>query len=236
MADKPRKSRFKTALTYITFVALVFLAYAVRQQIYDTFHNIREVNTLAVLLIIPLEMLNNLAQGKLYQGLFGVIGQKFRTRSMFRLSFELNFVNSIFPSGGVSGFSYLSLRMRRENVSTAQATVVQMMRFVLIFVSFQIMLVVGLIALAIGGQANDFILLISGSIVTFLVILTTLIAYIIGSKERIDTFFTAITKVLNLIIHQFRRKNPETFNISSARSTFNDFHENYMHIRRNLFV
>ncbi|HLF66192.1 MAG TPA: lysylphosphatidylglycerol synthase transmembrane domain-containing protein [Gammaproteobacteria bacterium] len=236
MSEKQRQRRLKAALTVITVGALMFLAYAVRHQLADTLNNLGEVNTWAVLLILPLELLNHLSQAKLYQGLFRVLGERFRIRSMFRLSLELNFVNSVFPSGGVSGFSYLSIRLKNERISTAQATLVQLMRFVLIFISFQILLFIGLVALAIGGQANDLILLVAGSLATLLFIGTFAMAFIVGSKKRIDIFFTTITKLLNRIIHIFRPNHPETFNIEIARGTFHELHENYMHIRRNLYV
>ncbi len=236
MSDKERQRRWKIALTIATLGALFILAYAVRHQLVDTLHNFGKVNSWLVLLIVPLEALNHLSQAKLYQGLFRVLGERFRTRSMFKLSLELNFVNSVFPSGGVSGFSYLSFRLRPEKVSTAQATLVQMMRFVLIFVAFQILLFVGLIALAIGDQANDVIILVASSLATLLLIGTMLLAFIIGSKKRIDEFFTFITKALNRLIHIVRPKHPETININNARRTFSELHENYMHIRRNLSV
>lgn len=236
MSDKQRQKRWKTILTVVTIGALAFLTYAVRHQLAATLDNLSQVNAWAVLLVIPLELLNHLSQARLYQGMFRVLGERFRLRSMFRLSLELNFVNSVFPSGGVSGFSYLSLRLRNEKISTAQATLVQMMRFILIFVAFQILLFVGLLALAVGGQANDLILLVAGSLATLLFIGTFALAFIIGSKRRIDGFFTSITRILNLIIHVFRPAHPETFNIESARSTFHELHENYMHIRRNLHV
>lgn len=236
MSDKQQQRRWKIILTIITFAALAFLAYAVRQQLADTFRNFGRVNVFVALLVVPLELFNHLSQAKLYQGLFRVLGERFRTRSMFRLSFELNFVNSVFPSGGVSGFSYLSFRLRNEKVSTAQATLVQMMRFVLFFVSFQILLFLGLIMLAVGGQANDFIILVAGSLATFLLFGTFMLAFVIGSKQRINAFFTFITKIVNRIIQIVRPKHPETINISSARNTFTELHENYMHIRRNMGV
>lgn len=236
MSDKQKQQRWKMVLTAITFIALAVLAYAVRQQLADTFKNLGNVNAWAVLLILPLQILNHLSQAKLYQGLFRVLNERFRLRSMFRLSLELNFINSVFPSGGVSGFSYLSFRLRNEKVSTAQATIVQMMRFGLFFVSFQILLFFGLIALAVGGQANDFIILVAGSLATLLLIATLLMAFIIGSKQRINGFFTLITRAVNRIIRIVRPKHPETINIISARNTFTELHENYMHIRRNLGV
>jgi len=236
MTDKQKQGRWKTALTIVTLLALIFLAYAVRHQLADTVDNLAKVKAWALLLVVPLELLNHFSQAKLYQGMFRILGERFRTRSMFRLSLELNFVNSVFPSGGVSGFSYLSLRLKAENITTAQATLVQLMRFILVFVAFQVLLFVGLISLAIGGQANDFILLVAGSLATLLLIATFAMAFIIGSKQRINSFFTGVTRLLNRIIHLFRRNNPETFNIASARNTFDELHENYMHIRRNLWV
>lgn len=236
MSDKERAKRFKAVLTVVTLMALVGLAYAVRVQLVETLKNVLTVNIWAVLLIVPLQGLNHLSQAKLYQGLFRILNERFKTRSMVRLSLELNFVNTVFPSGGVSGFSYLSLRLKSEKISTAQATLVQMMRFILLFVSFQILLMAGLILLAIGGKANDFVLLVSGSLATLLLFLTMLIAYVIGSKQRINVFFTGITRLVNRIIHIFRRNYPETINVERAKHTFGELHESYMHIRRNLQV
>lgn len=236
MTEVEQKRHWRSALTIITILALVGLAYAVRHQINDTLHNIGRVNTWWLLMIIPIEMGNYYAQACLYHGLFRVLGERFRLKPLYRLALELNFVNNVFPSGGVTGFSYLRARVKDEGVSTAKSTLVQMMRFIMMFISFQILLVIGLLALAIGGQANDFTLLVSGSIATLLVVLTLTLTYIIGSKSRINGFFTLITQLVNKIIHIVRPGHPETINIHKARGMFDELHENYMHIRRNFGV
>lgn len=233
MTDKTRQKRWKTILTVVTLIALAVTAYALRFQILETVHNLGRVNAGAVLLIIPLELLNYLAQSKLYQALFRLLGHRFRTKALFGLALELNFVNNVFPSGGVSGFSYLSLRMKHEDISTAKATLVQMMRFIMIFISFQILLFAGLFMLAIAGSASKLTVLVSGSVGTLLLVGTLLIAYVIGSKQRINEFLTFITKLLNVLIHIVRPRHPETINISSARHTFTELHENYMILKRN---
>lgn len=234
MSDKQRKRRLRILLTVLTFAALLGTAYAVRRQIFDTLGNLGQVNTWALLLILPLEALNYYGQAQLYQGLFKVLGDRFRTRPMYRLALEMNLVNNIFPSGGVSGFSYLSYRMRKEGVSTAKATLVQLMKFIMVFVSFQVLMFVALLMLAIEGRANSVILLVAGSLSTLLFVGTVGIAFVIGSKRRINSFFTYITRLVNGLIHVFRRAHPETINIGKARETFTELHENYMHIRRNL--
>ncbi len=232
MSDKTRQKRWKTALTAVTLIALVGTAYALRNQILETLDNLGKVNIAAVLLIIPLEMLNYISQAKLYQGLFRLLGNRFRTKPLVGVALELNFVNNVFPSGGVSGFSYLSLRMKGEGVSTAKATLVQMMRFILVFISFQILLFGGLFMLAIVGSASKLTVLVAGSVATLMLVGTFLMAFIIGSKQRINDFFTFITKLLNGLIHLVRPRNPETINISSARHTFTELHENYMELKR----
>lgn len=236
MSDKQRAKTWKLALNLVTVVALAGLAYAVRGQLAQTLQNLYDVNLFWVSLIIPLEILNHYAQAGLYQGLFRVLGHRFRLRSMFRLSLELNFVNTVFPSGGVSGFSYLSLRMKDEKITTATSTLVQTFRFILVFVSFQILLFLGLILLAVGGRASNLTILLAGSIATLAGVFTLGLAFVVGSRSRINGFFTFVAKALNRLIQFVRPKNPETINISSARRTFTELHENYMHIRRDMSV
>lgn len=229
-----RNSHWKTAFTVLTLIALLATAYALRRQLADTLQNLRDANLWAILLVIPLAILNHYCQGKVYQGLFRIFGDRFRTKSMMRLSLELNLVNNVFPSGGLSGFSYLSIRMRNFGISTAKATFVQLMRFTLLFVSFQVLLALGLLLLAFGGSANDFVLLVAGSLSTLLLVGTLMSVYIISDLGRINAFFTWITKVINRLIQIFRPKHPETINIERARRAFTEFHENYHRIRRNL--
>lgn len=227
MAEKLKTKRWKLVLTVVTFIALAFTVYALRDRIYETLSNLQNANFLWVALLVPIAATNHYSQARMYKAMFQILGHRFRTKAMFRLSLELNFVNNIFPSAGVSGFSYLGLRMRDEDVSGGKTTLVQLMRFVLLFVSFQVFLGVGLILLAIGGDANDFVLLVAGSLATLLLIGTGMLAYIVSSKARINSFFTFVTKAINRLIQVFRPKHPETINISRVRRLFTDLHENY---------
>lgn len=220
--------RWKKIITFITFGALAVMVYALRRQIFDTVTNLSQVNGWVLLLMIPAQLLNYHSYTKLYQGFFAILGQKIRYRFMLRTVTELNFVNNVFPSGGVSGFSYFGLRLRSQGINPGQATLVQMMRFGLVFISYQLLLFIGLLALALGGRVSNLTVLISGSLATLLLVLTLLVGYIIGSKQRINGFFTLITRALNRLIHIVRPQYPETLNIVQVQKLFNDLHENYM--------
>lgn len=228
MAEENRRSRWKLALTIITLIALIALCYFARDQIAETFHNFGEVNNYALIFMLVGQVVNYHSYSRMYQSLFEILNEKVDYKRMLRIILELNFVNNIFPSGGVSSFSYFGIRMKAEGVNTGKSTLIQMMRFILTFVSFQILLFVGLILLALGGSANGFTLLVAGSLATLLFVGTLGVAFIVGSKRRINAFFTYITRFVNRLIHVFRRAHPETINIARVERVFTELHENYM--------
>jgi uncharacterized protein (TIRG00374 family) len=228
------KRRWKLIVNIITILALVVFVIAIRDQLDDTFRNLFKVNAWALLLIVPIEFLNYDAQARLYKGLFGIVGNKLSYKSLFKASLELNFVNSVFPSGGVTGISYFGMRLRDNEITGAKATIVHLLKLVLLFLSFEILIVLGLFCLAIEGHMSSIILLVAGMITTVMLIGTGLFMFIIGTRERIAGFFTQITLLLNRIIRVARPKHRETINIARARATFEDLHDNYITIRKDL--
>jgi uncharacterized protein (TIRG00374 family) len=233
MSDKTRlKRRWKLILNLVTLTALVILIYAIRAQLVDTFHNLTKINGWALLLIIPVELLNYHSQARLYQRLFAIVGNKLDYKYLFKASLELNFVNHVFPSGGVTGLSYFSLRLRDGNKLTgAKATLVHFMKLALMFLSFELLIVFGLLSLAIMGRVNNLIILVAGSLSTLLLVGTVGFFYMVGSRSRINNFFTNLTRGLNRLILLVRPKHPETINVERARHIVDDFHNNYQEVK-----
>jgi uncharacterized protein (TIRG00374 family) len=223
------KRRWKLVVNILTVFALVGLVYAVRHQLYDTVGNFSKVHIWVLLLLLPVEWLNYHAQAKLYDGLFRMVGNKLKYSFLFDTSLELNFVNSVFPSGGVSGISYFAMRMRseKEKITGGRATLVQLVKLALLFVSFEILLIVGLLLIVIGGHVNSFVILIGSSVSTLLLVGTFAFVMIIGHERRIQATFSFMTQVLNRVIHIVRPNNPETINMERARNTVEELHQNY---------
>jgi putative heme transporter len=221
------RRNWKVLVNVITLVALVVLVYLIRHQIIDTFNNLAKVNVWILVLMIPIQAINYHAQTKLYQGLFGLVGNKLTYKFMFQAALELNFVNHVFPSGGVSGISYFGVRMRGGEITGGKATLVQMMKLILLFTSFEVLLMSGLLIMAIGGRANDVVLLVGGMLSTLLVVGTFAFAYIIGNERRIHATFSSLTKITNRLIHVFRPNSPETIGAARAERVVQEFHNNY---------
>ena len=56
--------------------------------------------------MIPVQALNFQTYALMYDDLLRFLGHKISISKLYRITLELNFVNHVFPSGGVSGFSY----------------------------------------------------------------------------------------------------------------------------------
>jgi uncharacterized membrane protein YbhN (UPF0104 family) len=232
MSDKSTlRQHWKLILNVVTIAALVVLIYLIRHQIGSTLRNITHINGWALILMVPIEIINYHVQAKMYQKLFAVVGNKLGYKYLYKASLELNLINHLFPSGGVTGISYFGMKLSGDDkISAGKATLIQIMKLVLTILSFELMLVIGLICLALFGRVNDLTILVAGALSSLLLAFTVAFAYIVGSKTRINGFFTALTKALNWLIHLVLRKSPETININSAKGVFNDFHDNYQQL------
>jgi uncharacterized protein (TIRG00374 family) len=225
------KRRWKLLLNILTVIALVVLVFAIREQLGDTLSNLARVHAWVLLLLLPLQWVNYHAQAKMYQGLFAMLGNKLRYKFLFKTALELNFVNQVFPSGGVTGISYFGMRLRNKEITGGRATLIQIIKLGMLFLSFEILLVIGLFLLALGGQANDLVILVTGSISTFMVIGTLGFMSIIGSQKRIHVTFVYLTKAINRLIHIVRPRHPETINIARIENSVMELHNNYLLIR-----
>ncbi|HSX35526.1 MAG TPA: lysylphosphatidylglycerol synthase transmembrane domain-containing protein [Patescibacteria group bacterium] len=224
---------WKLILNVLTVTALVILVYAIRHQVVDTFHNLFKVNAWYLVLMIPIEVLNYHAQVRLYQGLFAVVGNRLRYGFLYRASLELNFVNHVFPSGGVTGISYFGVRMKNDEITASKATLVQMIKLVMLIVSFEVLFVFGLLFMAIGGKANNLVVLVTSSLATLVVVATIGFVFILGSRPRIHATFSGLTRLANWAVGLFRRSKTEFITIDKAQDIVEELHTNYKLIERN---
>ncbi len=226
------RRNWKVLVNILTVVALIILVIAIRDQFKETFENLFRVNAWALLLMPVMQVLNYDAQTRLYKNLFQMVGHTLPYKKLYRASLELNFVNNVFPSGGVTGISYFGLRNRQEGIEAPKSAVVQMLKLILMFLSFEVLIAVGIFALALQGHMSSIILLIASVIVTTLVMVTGGFAFIIGSKRRIAGFFTYMSKAINTLIRLVRPNRPDTINVDKVRTLFEGLHDNYMIVRK----
>lgn len=220
-------------INVFTIVALVFLVYISWEQIVEAFGNLGQLNTWALLLMIPLQLLSYFAVARLYKDFFDAQGDRIRLREMYKIALELNFVNHVFPSGGVSGFSYLSVRMKQLGISTSKSTLAQILRFALTFISFIVILLFGMVVLAFGKNTSPLIILISSTIIFSTITGSVIGVFIISKPSRIKAFVGWLPKGLNYVF-RFFKKGRDLIKISRVEAVLEDLHEDYKALSKDM--
>lgn len=226
--------KLKLWLNLITFGALALIIFFAWGDIIQAFQKMTTLNIWVLLLIIPAQFFAYFSLGRLFFYFFKATDVNLSMKQLFAPMLELNFVNHIFPSGGASGFSYLTLRLKPYGVSTAKSTLAQIVRFVFTFLAYVALLFVALFALALQGSVNPLVVLAVSSIAFTILFSTGILMFVVSDKRRIDRFTNAITVWINKLIHVVRRKYPETISLKGARKMFLELHEDYLSVRGNL--
>jgi uncharacterized protein (TIRG00374 family) len=224
--------KLKLWINILTFVAIAVVIVFARHDILLAFQKMQHLNLWVLALMIPTQFFVFWAIGRVYYHFFKATDSPLPMKTLVPAAIELNFVNHIFPSGGISGFSYLTLRLKHDNISTAKATLAQLVRFTMAFVTFIGLLLLALVLLAMEDKVNRFIMLLAAALTFTILFGTLIVTYVIGKGDRIREFTQALSRALNRVIHVVRPHHPETINLKRTETVFNELHEDYILLRR----
>lgn len=226
---------FRSWVTIITFILLALVVYFGWGQITLAWGLLGSVNLWIWALLIPVQLASYYATGGM---IFSYLLSKGNLQDtthwqMTRIALELNFVNHILPSGGAAGFSYLGWVLGRHGVSAGRATMAQIIRFVLAFISFVSIVIIAVIVLAFDHQIDRTIIVISTLLVFIATGGTTLIIYLVGNHKRLIAFSGVVTRTVNKIASWLMSKNKrQVLKLESVETFFTDIHTDYLEIRR----
>lgn len=194
----------RTLLTVVTLAIMAIVIYASRRELAEAWALLGRANIGLLLLLIPFQIIVYFAGGEM---IFSSLRRKklIRHISWFeqtRIALELNLVNHIFPSGGISGISYATWRMHNLGVNSARATFAQLVRYVAGFVSLMLLLVVAVVILALDGQVNRYIVASSSLLVLVVVSLTVGLAIVLSSEVRMNKTARSVTRLINGLVRR----------------------------------
>lgn len=226
--------KFRLWLNIITFIALGLVIFFAWGDIVSAFQKMATLNIWVMLLIIPAQFFAFFALAKVYYYFFKATGVDLKISKLFAPMMELNFVNHVFPSGGASGFSYLTLRLKPYGVSTAKSTLAQFARFVFTFVAYIIMMIISLFLLSLQGNVNVLVVF-AVTAITFSSLFTSgIVIFVVGKESRINGFVDFLTLWLNRMVRMVRRKKHKEISLKDLRNVFLELHEDYTLVRGNL--
>lgn len=222
-------------LSIFTVIFLAFIVFVSRHEIVHAWELLGKVNIWILLLLIPGQMLVYYTAGEM---IFSYLRSKksiddVKRGELTRMALELNFVNHILPSGGVSGVSYINWRLGRFGVSTGRATMAQVVRYATGFGAFAVLLVFALLIVTIDGQINRWIILISSGLVGSMFTTIAAAVFLLSSKRRIDRFAVWTHYILNSLIRKitFGRK-VGAIKAESIATFFDELHHDFLALNR----
>ncbi|MCL2280503.1 flippase-like domain-containing protein [Candidatus Saccharibacteria bacterium] len=215
-------------MTLILIVAMLILA---RHELVEAWHLMGRVNLLILILLIPIQFASYYAGAEIFFTYLRSRGQLKRTNMLqaTAMSLELNFVNHIFPSGGVSGVSYMIWRLGKLGVAAGQATMAQIMKYVVQMGTFMVLMALALIWTTLENRMANWVIAATAIGITSLIFLVLFGGYLIGSRSRMKNFARWLTKTLNSLVKKvtFGRKS-EILELERTKRFFLDFHSDFV--------
>ncbi|OYX42492.1 hypothetical protein B7Y94_03330 [Candidatus Saccharibacteria bacterium 32-49-12] len=222
-------------LTIVTLILLTLVVIGAWPEIVSAWNMLDQVNLWILALLVPLQFISYYITGEI---MFTYLRGKGHLYDMSRLkmtrtALELNFVNHVLPSGGAAGFSYFGWVLSRYGVRAGRATMSQIIRYALTFVTFVILLVVAVIVLIADHQMNRTTILLS-----FILTLMTVggmigLVYVIGNQVRIKKVARFVARTANRLVSFFTAGRRQNFVKSSPiEDFFDELHDDYLAIKR----
>lgn len=189
-------------VSLLTLIILGLIVYLSRHELVKAWYLLLGADLWLLSLLVPFQIIVYLAGGEM---MFSYLRNKQLVGGVSRLeqariALELNLVNHIFPSGGVSGISYATWRMHWLGVSPAKSTFAQVIRHVAGFVATMTLLIVAVLFLAIDGDVNRYIVASSFLLVLLIVGLTALVMFMFSSQSRLYRVAQRLTRAINTVV------------------------------------
>lgn len=225
---------FRTAVSVLTLVAVLLVLFFARDELKTAWQLLNTVNLWILSLLIPVQLISYYAVGNMVFDYLKAKGdvQDLNRLQTTRMALELNFVNHALPSGGVSGFSYLTWRLSKYGVSTSRSIMAQVVRFVVTYIAYLILLVISLIFITIDGSVNRFAVLISSVLATSIIFGTFFVTYVIGSRVRLHAFSVSLTKFVNATVRRVTAgRKKAILGQQTTEFFFEDMHKDYVELK-----
>lgn len=217
--------------TALLVLIIVLLA---RKELVQAWGLLEGVNIWVLLLLVPILMFDYYASGETFfsylraKGRLGVVPHLLQAR----LSLEMNFVNHVLPSGGVSGMSYITWRLGKLGVSSSRALMSQVVKVVMGIVAFLILLMVAVVIVTIDGSISRAIILFSSSIASAMIAAIVICLYIIASPSRVRKTSVYVTRYVNRFVAwvSLGRKK-KLLDAEKAKTFMLDMHDDYLELK-----
>lgn len=230
-----KKLSFRGWISIITFILIGVILFFSRKELHRAWGLLGRVDWWILILLLPVILAGYLAAGEM---IFSYLRQKGYIKEvhpliLMRVSLELNFVNHILPSGGVSGISYMNWRLGGFGVPAGKATMAQVVRYACGFVDMVALLLVAVLLVTIDGTVNRWIILMSSTLVSVMIFTVISLIYIFSSRSRMHRLAHMFVQACNKVVYRVTfGKVPRIIQAVHIIKPLDDMHDDYVALRR----
>ncbi|MGG7463141.1 lysylphosphatidylglycerol synthase transmembrane domain-containing protein [Plantibacter sp. YIM 135347] len=206
----PWYRRARIWISIVTFALVAALVAGSWNHIIDAFHSLARVDVWVLLLLVPVQLLSYWVTG---ETMFSFLRSRGELRGMhpltaMRMSLEFNFSNHMLPSAGAAGIVYTTWKLGRFGVSPERASVAQLARFAVTFISFSVLLTAATVSLVLAGEGSPQVLGAAALVGALALVSTTVGVVLLRRRRLLHRTAGLVTALANRVLRLLRRPNP----------------------------
>ena len=225
---------FRAWLSVITLVLIAVIIFFSRHELLRAWELLGRVDIWILLLLIPGQLLVYYTGGEM---MFSYLRAKdsiakVSPPELAGMALEMNFVNHILPSGGLSGVSYMTWRLGKYGVSSGRATMAQIVRYAVGLLSFMSLLFVAVFIVTVDGSINRWIILMSSLLVGGMTSALVGAVYLLSSPKRIAGFSSWFVRTTNALVRKVTLgRKKRVLASTKVEAFFMEMHDDYLALK-----
>ncbi len=138
-------------LFFLALVVIVVLAYTQYNQVQSFGSLLKQVHWWVLIFALPLRYLYYRSNAKYFQHFFAVFKQEVPFGKLTEATITMNFINIVFPSGGISGLGYMR-KVLYPKIDSTNTTLAQLCWYLLSFFAYVLFLILAFVLLLLSNQ------------------------------------------------------------------------------------
>jgi len=230
---KRKKISGRTWVSIITALLLAIIIYSAREDLRTAWDLLWQVDLWKLSLIIPLQILSYFAAA---EAMFSYLRQKGPVKASpwerTKMALELNFVNHILPSAGVSGASYMTWRLKKIGISAGRGTIAQVIRLAVTFAGFLILLMLSVVIITFDDGISRFTLLVSSGLASTIIFALLAAIYFLSSDKRLRSASRFTSRTINSLGRKILRRKAAMVHENKITEYFGELSDDYKAISK----
>lgn len=163
-----------------------------------------QLNLWVLLLILPIRYLSYYSNTRYFVSFLHIFGHKVEFKKLFRSVVTMNFVNTVFPTGGISGVSYIANALKPK-VDSHTTAIAQVFWQVFTVAGYFGLLVVAFLSLFLANNTSHIGFKVILLFILAVLALGLVAAVVVFQRSATENVLYWSTRPINFVLHRVKR-------------------------------